>query len=193
MSTKPDKTDEITADEAGRKTVSAIKGPIVQPEMSLTAKQLETVRAINKANHEFWDARALPPPPPEASTHPGVPPLVAQAHIMNLRESVRETRARTEATAESTIQSRRAKKPRPKKRSTYRNVVIAGIRAWRREGLGTFKEFLDSAEGGRDRFSIKPESKHSDRYIIECEDADVAEPKKPIKLSTLIAWWNEAA
>jgi hypothetical protein len=38
--------------------VSAIKGPIVPPEMTLTPKQLETVRAINKANAAFWEADA---------------------------------------------------------------------------------------------------------------------------------------
>lgn len=38
--------------------MSTIKGPIVTPEMSLTAKQLETVRAMNKANREFWAADA---------------------------------------------------------------------------------------------------------------------------------------
>jgi hypothetical protein len=68
-------------------------------------KKPPTAEQINKSNKAFWDARAQPPPPPEAFTHPGVPPLVAQANIMNLREAIRETRARTEATVLSTVKA----------------------------------------------------------------------------------------
>jgi hypothetical protein len=168
---KPVDRTKLTAEEAGAAMAAHVNAAPRKPR--------PTAAQINKANREFWGESA--PPPAEASTHPGVAPLVAQAHVMTLREVHRETQAK----AESTIQSKRAKKPR-RKGPTYRSVIIERMRVWHLRG-DSFKEFLRSAEGGFKGFSIMPDA---DKFVIECDVAN--EPKKPVSLSTLRGWWAEA-
>jgi hypothetical protein len=170
---------KLTAEEFGRRIAEYVNRAPRKPS--------PTPEQINKANRELWGESA--PPPVEAFNHPGLVPIVAEAHVMTLRATIREV----EAKAESAIQSKRAKRPR-KKKQTYRSLVIARMRIWREKDEGSFKQFLRSAEGGLSHggfggFAIKREG---DGFKIETDNPEIAEPKKPISLSTLREWWSEA-
>lgn len=85
----------------------------------------------------------------------------------------------------------RAKKPRPKKKPTYRSVVIGAMRAARKR-RSSLNDFLDSAGSSPDLFTITDaKNRHRDEFCIECE-GDVDSPKGPVPMSTLKGWWAEA-
>jgi hypothetical protein len=142
----------------------------------------EKIRLINETNRKYAEGMAGPferramKNPSLLSTEAGFERLQAEAM------AVYEERS---AEAASSAKKRGPKKP------TYRSVIIAEMRIWHHRG-DSFKEFLRSAEGGLDGFSIMPPTKKrdADKFIIECDVAN--EPQKPISLSTLRGWWAEA-
>jgi hypothetical protein len=83
----------------------------------------------------------------------------------------------------------RAKKPRPKKRPTHRNNLIAAMRHFRAEGH-TFNEFLAAAEDSIEGLSIDSAESGVKRFVIECGAA--GETARTVALKTLSEWWSVA-
>jgi hypothetical protein len=94
---KPVERDEYTAEEAAAFMTAHVN--------AVPRKPLATAAEINKANAEFWEARALPPPPPEASTHPGLLPLVRQANLMTLRATSEEAKGKAESATRDAVKA----------------------------------------------------------------------------------------
>jgi len=156
------------------------------------------IEKINRSNKEFWE-RETPKFNERVAKNPQDAEIAARRIEQQMlkgdvsRVDSMEDIVADLANSRSAFQSKKAKKSRPKKTKTHKNITIVEMRKSRESGR-SLEEFLGAAEGdGMDdglQISIDASSKGVMRYLVGC---DALEKTKKVAKSTLDGWWASAA